>query len=102
MQSKKQDRAKLLQMVTQWQNSGLTQKAFCTTNKIAYHTFHYWYGVYRSDQKATGSFLPVTVIPNEIPEQITLTSPGGIQVRFFVTKQSCARNTLGQFGDQNK
>lgn len=88
MQSKKQNRAKLLQMVTQWQKSGLTQKAFCASYKIAYHTFHYWYGVYRSNQKATGSFLPVTVTSKEIPEQITLTGPGGIQVQLSVTDQS--------------
>ena len=47
MQSKKEHKDKKLQMISRWQQSGLTQKAFCSANNIAYHVFHYWYGVYR-------------------------------------------------------
>jgi hypothetical protein len=46
MQNKKEQRAKNLEMIGQWQQSGLTQRAFCATHNIAYHVFHYYYGVY--------------------------------------------------------
>ena len=88
MQNKKEHRAEKLQMITQWQQSGLTQRAFCTTNNIAYHVFHYWYGVYRSDQNNTGSFLPVNITPVVNPEHITITGVNGIQVQFSFTDQS--------------
>jgi hypothetical protein len=45
MQNKKEERVAKLKMITQWQQSGLSQSAFCAANKIAYHVFHYWYGV---------------------------------------------------------
>ena len=88
MQNSKEHRAELLQMITQWQNSGLTQKAFCATNNIAYHVFHYWYGVYRCNQNATGSFLPLNVTTPTSDEQVTITGINGIQVQFAFTDQS--------------
>lgn len=88
MQNKKEDREQNLQMVTQWEQSGLSQKAFCASNNIAYHVFHYWYRVYRSNQKATSSFLPVNITPARNPEQITITGVSGIQIQFQFTDQS--------------
>lgn len=88
MQNKKEHRAESLQMITQWQQSGLTQKAFCITNNIAYHIFHYWYGVYRSSQNTTGSFLPVTVTTTAILEPLTIIGVNGIQVHLAFSDQS--------------
>ena len=75
-------------MVTRWQNSGLTQKAFCTADHIAYHVFHYWYGVYRSNQKATACFVPVKIISPVIAGHITLTGSNGLQLQFAFTDQT--------------
>ena len=88
MQDKKEHRASMLQMITQWQQSGLTQKGFCAANNIAYHVFHYWYRVYRSDANATGSFLQVNIAPSANQEKITVTGKNGIQVQFAFTDQS--------------
>jgi|SRR5665213_3656150 len=88
MQNKTDQRTQLLGMITQWQESGLTQKAFCTTNNIAYHVFHYWYGVYRSKQKTTNSFVPVKIRSSIKDEPVTITGPSGIQVRLPITDQS--------------
>jgi hypothetical protein len=88
MQNKKEHRAESLQMITRWQQSGLTQKAFCITNNIAYHVFHYWYGVYRSSQNTSGSFLPVTVTTTGRPEPVTLIGVNGIQVQLAFSDQS--------------
>ena len=88
MQSKKEHRTHMLQMITQWQQSGLSQRAFCASHNVAYHVFHYWYGVYRSDKNSTGSFLPVNITSSSNHEQITVTGISGIQVQFAFTEQS--------------
>lgn len=88
MQDKKEHRAGMLHMIATWQQSGLTQKAFCATNNIAYHVFHYWYGVYRSNRHVTGSFLPVNITAAANLEKIIVTGANGIQVQFALTDQS--------------
>lgn len=35
--------------IRDWQQSGLTQKAWCAAHQIKYHIFHYWYKRYRND-----------------------------------------------------
>jgi hypothetical protein len=87
MQNKKEQRAKKLEMIAQWQQSGLSQRAFCSTHNIAYHVFHYYYGVYRSSQTASNCFLPVKVDPVS-HQQITLTGVSGIQVQVPFTDRS--------------
>jgi hypothetical protein len=59
----KTELAQFLEMISQRQQSGLTQKEFYTTNNIPRHVFYYWYKVYRSEQKSTDSFLPVKIRP---------------------------------------
>lgn len=88
MQDKNEHRSQKLQMITAWQQSGMTQRAFCAANNITYHVFHYWYGVYRSNKNAAGSFLPVRIAASGNDELITITGLSGIQVQFPVTDQS--------------
>ena len=88
MQDKNEQRIQKLQMITAWQQSGLTQKAFCNAHNIAYHIFHYWYGVYRTAQKTSDCFLPVNVIPAGNQELITLTGVNGIRVQVSFTNHA--------------
>ena len=88
MQATKEQRAQFLAMIKQWQQSGLSQKVFCEDNNIAYHVFHYWYGVYRSEQKSTGTFLPVGITGPAVQEQITLKGQSGIQLQVSMTDKS--------------
>ncbi|MEK7199241.1 MAG: hypothetical protein AAB212_04900 [Bacteroidota bacterium] len=46
MQNKQAQRTQMMEMISQWQASGLKQRDYCASNNIAYHVFHYWYGVY--------------------------------------------------------
>ncbi len=88
MQNTNEQRAELLDMIPRWQNSGLTQKAFCTNNDIAYHVFHYRYGVYKSNQNTTGSFVPVKISTPPNAPQVTITGKNGIQIQFEFNDQS--------------
>jgi hypothetical protein len=36
--------------IRQWQRSGLSQKAWCQKSKMAYSSFHYWYGRFRKHE----------------------------------------------------
>ena len=88
MQATREYRAQHLKMIEQWRQSGLSQKAFCLSHSIAYHVFHYWYGVYRSEQKATDSFVPLNITPVTRPDEIKLTGHNGIQLTVPFTEQS--------------
>jgi hypothetical protein len=64
MESRQQTKEQQLAMIATWQQSGQSQKQFCLQNKIAYHVFHYWYKVYRSQVATTsGSFVAVNIAP---------------------------------------
>ncbi|CAN5393109.1 hypothetical protein BH11BAC5_BH11BAC5_47470 [soil metagenome] len=88
MQDKKELRLQKLQMIDQWQQSGLSQKAFCAANGIAYHVFHYWYGVYRADKNTSGSFLALQIQHPKTDQQIMVTGVNGIRVQFPFSDQA--------------
>ena len=88
MRVKKEQRIQFMQMIEQWQQSGLSQKQFCMANNIAYHVFHYWYGVYKSELKTSRAFVPVNIMPVVSGEQITISGLSGIQLQVPFTDQS--------------
>ena len=88
MQNKKEQRARMLDMINQWEQSGLSQKAFCISHSIPYHVFYYWFRVSKSEQKSSGTFLPLNIIPAQSPEQITITGMTGIRVQIPFTNHA--------------
>ena len=88
MQNRKEQRAQMMVMITDWQASGLKQRDYCVANKVAYHVFHYWYGVYRANKTVTGSFVQVKATAAVSTAQITITGVSGIQVQIPLTQQS--------------
>ena len=51
-----------LSIIAEWQNSGLTQKAFCETKAFAYTQFSYWRTrLNQTKQKTAGTLIPVHV-----------------------------------------
>ena len=52
MQSKDGIKDQMFSKIEQWQQSGLSQKAWCEHENIAYHIFHYWYKKYRGANDA--------------------------------------------------
>ena len=90
MQNKTEHRIDMLEMILRWKQSGRSQKFFCTDNNIAYHIFHYWYGVYRAEQNSNGSFLPLKVTTAFQQEQITISGTNGIELKFALTNHTIA------------
>jgi len=54
---------------------------YYTANKVDYHVFHYWYGMYRANKTNTESFLPVTATDGVSKEQITIVGLSGIKAQ---------------------
>lgn len=66
--------------ITEWQNSGLSKKAFCRDRKITYQTFHYWCKRL-SSSSATG-FDEVNVSAGTESGTMELTFPSGVRMTF--------------------
>ncbi len=68
--------------INQWQQSGLTQKAFCGQINLAYHVFHYWYKRYRIiEVKPASSFIKLGV-SSSICSHTELVLPDGKRLLF--------------------
>ena len=53
---------RMFSYIDQWQQSGLSQKAFCQKVKLPYHIFHYWYKRYRNTaSEPASSFIQLNV-----------------------------------------
>ncbi len=58
-------REQMFSMIGNWQQSGLSQKAFCAQHDIRYHVFHYWYKVYRNTHALSqASFVKLQITPS--------------------------------------
>lgn len=67
--------------IKEWQNSGLSKKAFCRDRKIACPTFHYWYK--RLSEATSGGFSEVKLAqPQHQPGSFELTFPSGARMTF--------------------
>lgn len=69
--------------ILQWQQSGLTQKAYCEQESIAYHVFHYYYKRFR-DKENIGShkFIKLQVTPVCVLTYMELVYPDGKRLLF--------------------
>lgn len=57
----------MFDMISHWQQSGLSQKKYCVEQGIRYHVFHYWFKRYR-DRNADNSqanFIPIQIKSSE-------------------------------------
>ena len=63
MQKDEATREQMFSLIRDWQQSGLSQKAFCEQHTIRYHIFHYWYKCFRELQLTPKSegFIPIKI-----------------------------------------
>ncbi len=86
MQLQVEARQQMFKLIEQWQQSGLTQKAFCEQQSIRYYVFHYWYKRYRMQQSGVqdnaGSFVKLQVAKPSGTGSVEINYPGGIRLVF--------------------
>ena len=60
--------------IQDWQQSGLTQKAWCEDHQIKYHVFHYWYKRYRNDLSLStkNKFIALQIEPTVTANAVCL------------------------------
>ena len=80
-------REQMFKLIDQWQQSSLTQNAFCQQQSIKYHVFHYWYKRYREqhaiDQQInTASFVKLQIAKSSSSGSVEIYYPGGIRLVF--------------------
>lgn len=66
MQKDIQVREQMFNMITSWQQSGLSQKVYCEQNGIRCHVFHYWYKCFRQSQSSSKDegFIQIKMQPS--------------------------------------
>jgi hypothetical protein len=83
MQNNESTQASMFLMVQSWQQSGLSQQAYCREQNIKYHIFHYWFRKFKEQTVPTvrPGFvqLPPAVNHASFAE---FTFPGGSRVTF--------------------
>ncbi|MGK2862892.1 MAG: IS66 family insertion sequence element accessory protein TnpA [Chitinophagaceae bacterium] len=79
-------REKMFKQIEEWQQSGLTQKAFCGQHSLEYHTFYYWYKCYRRRQAGANeniaSFVKLKIEKPVGVGSVEIYSPGGFRLIF--------------------
>lgn len=83
MQNKEAIQQQMFGHIDQWQQSGLSQKAFCIQVNLAYHIFHYWYKCYRiKESKPSSSFMKLEVSSPSPTSHTELVLPDGRRLLF--------------------
>jgi transposase-like protein len=86
MRNNPEVRRQMLELIEQWQQSGLSQKAFCQQQSIRSHSFYYWYKRYRqqhaSSQNNNSSLVELQIEKSAAASSIEINYPGGIRVIF--------------------
>ena len=83
MHKSEEIKQQLFDKIVQWQQSGLTQKAFCQQNNIAYHVFHYYYGRFRiKENESSSSFIKLQVASGYVSTHTELLLPDGKRLLF--------------------
>jgi hypothetical protein len=73
----KAQREKMQLLVSQWQESGISQSEFARRNGLPLHCFHYWISKLRKAEDNTAAFIPLTGITSA---QICLHYPNGVEL----------------------
>jgi len=60
--------------ILSWQQSGLSQRSYCVSNRLALSTFSYWKRKIGKNQNQQTRFYPLTIQPDNIPVKEDLRS----------------------------
>jgi len=90
-------RERMFELIEQWQQSGLSQKAFCEQHSIRYYVFHYWYRRYRMQHVVSNngsSFVKLQIAKPAGTSSVEIIYPGDIRLLFHEPVSSNYLKTL--------
>ena len=84
MQHRDEVRQQMLTHIEQWKQSDLSQKLYCEQHNLTYHSFHYWYKVYKNNQPANSAtpFVQLQVQPQSMQPHVEILLPNGRRIIF--------------------
>ena len=83
MQNREVIQQQMFDHIDKWQQSGLSQKAFCGQSDLSYHIFHYWYKRYRMrENKPASSFIKLGGCCPSVASHTELILPDGRRLLF--------------------
>ena len=80
-----QHREKMFSLISAWQRSGLSQRAYCEQHGVRYSLFHYWYKQYRQQQTILteqARFMPLDIQPSPLAALVELLLADGRRLVF--------------------
>jgi hypothetical protein len=88
--AKQSDNSSLMfEKIKEWQQSGLTQTAWCQSHQLAYHQFHYWYKRFKEQSASSATpapqspFIRLDVQPViDVPCYAEVICPDGCRILF--------------------
>ncbi len=86
MRNNPEVRRQMFDMIEQWQQSGLSKKAYCEHQSIKHHTFYYWFKSYRQQhpdmENNRSAFVKLQIEKSPATSSIEIHFPGGIRLVF--------------------
>ena len=85
MRNNLEAREQMFEIVEQWKQSGLSQRAFCEQRSLKFHTFYYWYKRHKQ-QSSMGNnqsaFVKLQMVKPAAASSVEVYFPGGIRLVF--------------------
>lgn len=76
----------MFEAIEQWQQSGLSKKAYCEQHVIKIYSFYYWYKVYSQEHSVKdtkgSSFVKLQIEKPIAASPVEIYFPGGIRLVF--------------------
>ena len=83
MPSNPEVQQQMFNLIKQWEQCNLSQKAFCKQSDLPYHVFHYWYKHYRLKENMKPSpFVKLKLAPAGISTHVELILADGKRLLF--------------------
>ncbi|MGF7029043.1 MULTISPECIES: IS66 family insertion sequence element accessory protein TnpA [Sphingobacterium] len=77
--SKEEKRLQMLSMISDWQQSGKSKKAYCAENGINEATFYYWFSRSKENNMTSGSFI--TIDKDNRKNDVEVIYPNGVRIK---------------------
>lgn len=85
MRNNLQIREEMFGIIEQWEQSSLSQRAFCEQRSLKFHTFYYWYKCHKQQGNTDNNqstFLELQIAKPATVSSVEIHFPGGIRVVF--------------------
>jgi hypothetical protein len=70
----------MFQLVEEYQQSGRSQKEFCSQQGISLAKLNYWISKYRQERQPSAGFFKIDTIPAPVQQPLEICYPNGVKL----------------------